>query len=83
MDKIKPRPDAAVLQTMLLRSLQQAMYSPDNVGHFGLAYEAYTHFTSPIRRYPGFAGAPRHQGHPRAASTPRRKPGRRWAKTVR
>ena len=52
MDKIKPRPDAAVLQTMLLRSLQQAMYSPDNVGHFGLAYEAYTHFTSPIRRYP-------------------------------
>ena len=52
MDKIKPRPDAAVLQTMLLRSLQQAMYSPDNVGHFGLAYEHYTHFTSPIRRYP-------------------------------
>ena len=52
MEKIKLRPDAAVLQTMLLRSLHQAVYSPENVGHFGLAYEAYTHFTSPIRRYP-------------------------------
>ena len=50
--QIKPRPDAQLLQTVMLRSLQQAVYSPDNVGHFGLAYEAYTHFTSPIRRYP-------------------------------
>jgi tRNA G18 (ribose-2'-O)-methylase SpoU len=52
MDKIKSRPDAPMLQTMLLRSMQQAVYSPDNIGHFGLAYEAYAHFTSPIRRYP-------------------------------
>ena len=52
MDQIKTRPDAQLLQTVLLRSMQQAVYSPDNVGHFGLAYEAYTHFTSPIRRYP-------------------------------
>ncbi|PKO47062.1 MAG: ribonuclease R [Betaproteobacteria bacterium HGW-Betaproteobacteria-22] len=50
--RIKDRPDAQLLQTVLLRSMQQAVYSPDNVGHFGLAYEAYTHFTSPIRRYP-------------------------------
>jgi ribonuclease R len=52
MERIKERPDATLLQTMLLRSMQQAVYSPDNVGHFGLAYEAYAHFTSPIRRYP-------------------------------
>jgi ribonuclease R len=52
MKKIKERPDAQLLQTMLLRSMQQAVYSPDNIGHFGLAYEAYAHFTSPIRRYP-------------------------------
>lgn len=50
--KIKGRPDEQLLQTVLLRSLRQAIYSPENVGHFGLAYEAYTHFTSPIRRYP-------------------------------
>jgi ribonuclease R len=52
MKQIKERPDALLLQTVLLRSMQQAVYSPDNVGHFGLAYEAYAHFTSPIRRYP-------------------------------
>jgi ribonuclease R len=52
LESIKTRPDVQLLQTVLLRSLKQAMYSPENVGHFGLAYEAYTHFTSPIRRYP-------------------------------
>jgi len=52
MKQVKERPDASLLQTMLLRSMQQAVYSPDNIGHFGLAYEAYAHFTSPIRRYP-------------------------------
>jgi len=50
--KIKGRPDEQLLQTVLLRSLRQAVYTPENAGHFGLAYEAYTHFTSPIRRYP-------------------------------
>jgi ribonuclease R len=50
--QIKDRPDIQLLQTVMLRSLRQAVYSPDNVGHFGLAYESYTHFTSPIRRYP-------------------------------
>ena len=52
LERVKTRPDAQLLQTVMLRSLQQAVYSPDNVGHFGLAYESYTHFTSPIRRYP-------------------------------
>ncbi len=50
--KIRQRPDFNLLQTILLRSLKQAVYSPDNAGHFGLAFEAYVHFTSPIRRYP-------------------------------
>ncbi|MDD3483406.1 ribonuclease R [Azovibrio restrictus] len=52
LEKVKERPDAQLLQTVMLRSLKQAMYSPENLGHFGLAYEHYTHFTSPIRRYP-------------------------------
>ena len=52
LNTIKARPDAALFQTVMLRSLQQAVYSPENAGHFGLSYPAYTHFTSPIRRYP-------------------------------
>ena len=48
----KDRPDATQIHTMLLRSMQQAIYTGANAGHFGLAYQAYTHFTSPIRRYP-------------------------------
>ena len=52
MDKVRNRPDYDLLQSMCLRSMQQAIYSPDNSGHFGLSYSEYTHFTSPIRRYP-------------------------------
>lgn len=52
LSKIGDRPDAQMIQTVLLRSLSQAAYNADNEGHFGLAYDAYTHFTSPIRRYP-------------------------------
>jgi ribonuclease R len=52
LERIRTRPDVQLLQTVLLRSMQQAVYSPHNVGHFGLAYDAYAHFTSPIRRYP-------------------------------
>ncbi|MEK0417924.1 MAG: ribonuclease [Pseudomonadota bacterium] len=48
----RDRPDATQIHQMLLRSMQQAIYTPFQSGHFGLAYEAYTHFTSPIRRYP-------------------------------
>jgi ribonuclease R len=52
LGSIQGRPDRHLIQTVLLRSLAQAVYSPENVGHFGLAFPAYTHFTSPIRRYP-------------------------------
>ncbi|HEY1057806.1 MAG TPA: ribonuclease R [Limnobacter sp.] len=52
MKKVIGRPDQDLLQSMILRSMQQAIYTPHNSGHFGLAYEAYAHFTSPIRRYP-------------------------------
>lgn len=52
LEKIRGRPDFSLLQTILLRSLMRAAYTPQNVGHFGLAFHAYVHFTSPIRRYP-------------------------------
>ncbi|HAN26983.1 MAG TPA: ribonuclease R [Haliea salexigens] len=51
LDAVQERDDANVIQTMLLRSLRQAVYTPENEGHFGLHYPAYAHFTSPIRRY--------------------------------
>ncbi|MEN8214350.1 MAG: ribonuclease R [Pseudomonadota bacterium] len=49
---VQDRPDRELIQTVLLRSMSQAVYSTENVGHFGLSYDAYAHFTSPIRRYP-------------------------------
>jgi len=51
LETVRERADFQLIQTVMLRSLSQAVYSPDNNGHFGLNYEAYTHFTSPIRRY--------------------------------
>lgn len=52
IEQVEDKPESAVINTMLLRSMQQARYSEDNFGHYGLAAEYYTHFTSPIRRYP-------------------------------
>jgi len=52
LESIQGRPDAHMIQTVLLRSMMQAVYSAENIGHFGLAFDAYAHFTSPIRRYP-------------------------------
>ena len=52
VERSRSRPDAALIHTVLLRSLAQAIYTPANAGHFGLALAAYSHFTSPIRRYP-------------------------------
>ena len=52
LEKVQDRPEAGLVQTVLLRSLSQAIYTPENEGHFGLGFDAYAHFTSPIRRYP-------------------------------
>lgn len=52
VEAVEGKPYSDVIQTALLRSMQRAVYSPDNIGHYGLGYEGYTHFTSPIRRYP-------------------------------
>ncbi|MFW2177795.1 MULTISPECIES: ribonuclease R [unclassified Moraxella] len=52
IEATRERPDAISIHSVLLRSMQQANYSPTNIGHFGLAYDEYSHFTSPIRRYP-------------------------------
>ena len=52
IEATKDRPDAVSIHSMLLRSMMQANYAPENIGHFGLAYDEYSHFTSPIRRYP-------------------------------
>jgi ribonuclease R len=52
LERAEGRADAHIIQTMMLRSMNQAVYQPENLGHFGLHYAAYAHFTSPIRRYP-------------------------------
>jgi len=52
LGKIRGRPEREVLQTLLIRSMSQAVYQPENIGHFALGFPCYTHFTSPIRRYP-------------------------------
>ncbi|MFI4956807.1 MAG: ribonuclease R [Gammaproteobacteria bacterium] len=52
IESIRDRDDKHLLQTVTLRSMKQAVYTKDNMGHFGLAFDTYTHFTSPIRRYP-------------------------------
>ena len=52
IEEVKGRPEEMVISTLMLRSMQQAKYSPESLGHFGLSTEFYTHFTSPIRRYP-------------------------------
>ena len=74
---VQDRPDVELINTMLLRSMQQAQYSADNIGHFGLALQSYAHFTSPIRRYPDLLlhrgikyELARQQGNPKHKWTP-------------
>ena len=69
--RARRRPDFALIQVMVLRSLSQAVYTPDNAGHFGLALDAYAHFTSPIRRY---ADLVLHRAIKHALNGPRRAP---------
>ncbi len=76
LKRIKGRPDAALLQTVMLRSLRQARYEPENVGHFGLGYDAYTHFTSPIRRYPDLLV---HRAIKAVLQGKKYKPAQKWA----
>ncbi len=76
IERIKARPDFALLQTILLRSLKQAVYTPENLGHFGLAFDAYVHFTSPIRRYPDLLT---HRGIKAALAGRRTEEGVDWA----
>ena len=74
-EKFKGRPDAELLQVMMLRSMQQAVYEPGCDGHFGLAYDAYAHFTSPIRRYPDLTV---HRAIKAVLSGEKYKPGKSW-----
>ncbi len=76
LKRIKGRPDAGLLQTVMLRSLRQAKYEPENTGHFGLGYEAYAHFTSPIRRYPDLLV---HRAIKAVLQGKQYKPGMKWA----
>ncbi|ASN04776.1 ribonuclease R [Virgibacillus necropolis] len=52
IEEVKDKPEELIISKLMLRSMQQAKYDPNSIGHFGLATEFYTHFTSPIRRYP-------------------------------
>ena len=52
LDKVQGRPEENLIETVAIRSMQKARYSTENIGHYGLAFDYYTHFTSPIRRYP-------------------------------
>ncbi len=76
LKRIKGRPDAGLLQTVMLRSLRQAKYEPENIGHFGLGYDAYTHFTSPIRRYPDLLV---HRAIKAVLQGKKYKPAQKWA----